>query len=200
MSSDRVTAARRIQICLFLLELSLAMPIAVSAFALLKILPFSSSWPSGICSTLAGIWIIKSTLLSLLSLKNRSAYEGCSKSEDTTVEDENDRLKLFESIQERRAQSQLGSEKRVSSVSFEHAAKGHKSENPTTSREITNAKKFLADIAEEERNKPPRLISFPLFVVLATVLLQVAVRILVIVQNVRRSLVCRHLLLYNSAN
>lgn len=191
MSSDRVTAARRIQICLFLLELSLAMPIAVSAFVLLKILPFSSSWPSGICSTLAGIWIIRSTLLSLLSLKNRSAYEGCSKSEDTTVEDENDGLKLFESIQERRAQSQLGSEKSVSSVSFEDAAKGHKSENPTTSREITNAKKFLADIAEEERNKPPCLISFPLFVVLATILLQVAVRILVIVQNVRRSLLWR---------
>ena len=190
MSSDRVTA-RRIQICLFLLELSLAMPIAVSAFVLLKILPFSSSWPSGICSTLAGIWIIRSTLLSLLSLKNRSAYEGCSKSEDTTVEDENDGLKLFESIQERRAQSQLGSEKRVNSVLFEDAAKGQKSANPTTSREITNAKKFLTDIAEEERNKPPCVISFPLFVVLTTILLQVAVRILVLVQNVRRSLFWR---------
>ena len=179
---------RGIQICLFLLELSIAVAIAASLFALLNILSHGSSW---IFSTLAVGWIITMTLLFLQSLIDTSAYEGSNRGEGVMVEDEIDGLRLFESMHERRAQSKLGRENEVSCASIEDAVQAREpssNNDPTTTREIPCPEKYLMNILVEERKTPPSTISFPLFAVLATVLLQAAARILVVVQNFRRSL------------
>ncbi|KAL3827066.1 hypothetical protein ACHAXA_007573 [Cyclostephanos tholiformis] len=187
MSPERRATFGGVQTFLFLLEHSLAVAIALSGFALIRILSFSSSWPSRIFSTLVIVWIIKFTFLFLQSSIHRSAYEGSDRSENVTDEDEQDSLKLFEAIQGRRAQSQFGSEEGVRNASFEDAVKPQEPNNPAISRGVSCTMDFLMTILEVEKRKTPSTMPFPLFAVLATVLVRIAVPIVIIVQNCRRS-------------
>lgn len=182
MSSEGVIAARRIQICLFLVELSLAISMVMVAYVLLNVLPFSLYWASGICSTMALVWLIKAVLGALESLKNRVAALDGSNATDNDIlrNNESDVLKSYELMQERRLESQFTSERDSKSVSFDD-------QNSSAPLEISQTKQFLIDM-EDEKNAPIETIAFHLLAVLATVLLQFAVRVLVIVQNIRRSL------------
>mmetsp|Transcript_12717 Transcript_12717/g.27637 ORF Transcript_12717/g.27637 Transcript_12717/m.27637 type:complete len:942 (-) Transcript_12717:4-2829(-) len=182
MASDRTsTLATRIRVCLFLIELSLAVAMAMSAYVLLKLVPItiSTSWTSGIFSTLFGIWVVK-TITSLLS--HRSAVnEGINGNDDLVCDDENHGLKAFESMRESKMQSYFDTRLKSKCVTFE--GEGKEQDNPPASKEITDTKKFLLDMTDE--NEYTSKISFPLLAVLATALLQCAVRLLVIVQNLR---------------
>ena len=182
MTSEGAIAARRIQICLFLLELSLAISMIMVAYVMLNVLPFSLCWASGICSTMAALWLVKSIVGAIESLKNRvAAIDGSHANEDILRSNiENDVLKSFASIQERIFESQFAGEGNSKCMSFDEL-------NSSAPKEIFQTKQFLMDM-ENEQNNPVEVMPFHLLAVLATVLLQFAVRFLVIVQNIRRSL------------
>ncbi len=180
MTSEGAIAARRIQICLFLLELSLAISMIMVAYVMLNVLPFSLYWASGICSTMAALWLVKSIVGAMESLKNRvAAMDGSHANEDILRSNiENDVLKSFASIQERIFESQFAEEGNSKCMSFDEL-------NSSAPKEIFQTKQFLMDM-ENKQNKPVEVMPFHLLAVLATVLLQFAVRFLVIVQNIRR--------------
>ena len=190
----------------------------MSAYLLLKILrPFKfvlSSWTATLFSTLIGLWIIKSTVWALSLLTSRSApgVEGRGvgvgidflDGENSQNIQEEDELRLFDSRHYASRVEESGDVEsetsRANRVKFsgEITDGGEENENegiPAPSKEITETKQFLMDnnATTEENNEHTSTttttkISFPLLAVLATVLLQCALRILIIVQNIRRSL------------
>ena len=183
IASDRSTA-RRIQICLLLIELSLAAAIVMAVCIIMKLLPFSkSSWTSKIFSTLAGIWIAKSTIWALYSMKNRSVYEGNNDSGHSafTCEGEDDCLKSFQSMHERKAQTNTNDQNTTQRITFEGKKKHQDLTNPPPSKEITNTKTFLQCLSD--KNEHTSKISFPLLALMATVVLQSAVCLFVNIQN-----------------
>jgi hypothetical protein len=130
----------------------------------------------------------------LKSLNNRStSNEGINQplfDDDDSCEYDNnndDRLKLFESrLRERMGQTHFG-DGHESSVNDKDVVETEQSNNSTISIEIDQAKKFILDNEEEERHNPPSVIPFPALMVLITALLHSAVRCLVILQNIQRS-------------
>ncbi|KAL9191115.1 hypothetical protein ACHAXT_000821 [Thalassiosira profunda] len=182
-SGDSGANAPRIQLGLFLVELALAVVMAASAYLLLNLLPFTGSLASGLFSTVAGLWIVKSTVWALQSLKNRSVGEDKEVGSELCTDDENDALKAYDQLQKARTPE---SEPRQRRVQF--AGDGGSTDDmgiPPPSQKLADTKMFLTDTAVA--NQYTSKISFPLLAILSAVLLQCAVRLLIIVQNVRRS-------------
>ena len=171
-----MTTTRRIQICLFVIEFVAAVTICYGSTKLFKILPFGGiSWTAElILLTLAGLWIIKSTLGAMHSLQHGSVYKNNEKY-DIIDDDKNDPLIICHEREGRQAHS-----------TTTNNAGEDKSSTQAQSEIIAETKKSLSNTEISSGGQDTADISFPIMAIFATVVLQCAIRLFVLAQNLRR--------------
>ena len=121
-------------------------------------------------------------------MKNRSVYEGNNDSGHSafTCKGEDNCLKSFQSMHERKAQTNTNDQNTTQRITFEGKKKHQDLTNPPPSKEITNTKTFLQCLSD--KNEHTSKISFPLLALMATVVLQSTICLFVNIQNFWRSL------------
>ncbi|KAL7499599.1 hypothetical protein ACHAWT_007212 [Skeletonema menzelii] len=159
-------ASQHIRVCLFLIELSAAIGISVLTLVLLKVL-HCGSWSVRISSTFALLWIIKA----VANFFSSESQNDIGKSEDDPVNSNyHDVLKSFEAREQQE------------SIHFNEQTRdtGGSNSPPKQSAMMIETREFLE---EEAEGRDDAKITFSLIAILATVFLQLAIRLLVIAQN-----------------
>ena len=162
---------RHIRACLFFIELSAAIGISMFTLVLLKVL-HCGSWSVRLSSTFALLWIIKAVAN---FFRSESQNDGSKSEDDTANNGYRDILKNFEAKEQ---ENNIHSKKEWSDKDDNDS----NSPPPQQSTLMMETKKFLEEEAEGQDNAK---ISFSLISILATVFLQLSVRLLVIGQNFR---------------
>lgn len=161
-------ASQHIRACLFFVELSAAIGISMLTLVLLKVLHCGSR-SVRLSSTFALLWIIKAVANFFNSSESQNDLD---KSEnDKTNRNYQDVLKNFEAKEQR------------NNIHFEERRDKYDDDSnglPKQSAMMVETKEFLGEEAEGQDNAK---ISFSLISILATVFLQLAIRLLVIAQN-----------------
>jgi len=159
-----------IRVCLFFIELSAAIVMSMLTLVLLKVM-HCGSWSVRLSSTFALLWITKAVANFFSS---ESQNEGIKNEDDTSNNNHRDALKEFE---EREHGNIIHSkDQRIENDNYDS------NPSPKQSAMMIETKQFLEEEAKFQGNTK---ISFSLISILATVFLQLAIRLLVIAQNFR---------------
>lgn len=161
---------KRIRLCLFFVELSAAIGISAFTLVLLKA-SHCGSWTLRLSSTFALLWIITAAAKFLFSSETQG--DDIINENLTTKNSGNDPLKTFEARE------------RNKSIYSKQKNDENENNSPPKQQQSTIMMQTKQFLEEEAESRDTTKISFSLMSIIATVFLQLAIRVLVITQNVR---------------